>query len=244
VSLFAVAVVAYTTFYYTYIPAQGLSVEAFLKYSHLLPPETELGQSTRKHSRNGPYAFVLLNGPGKSELATRQKYDVIVELELPRSKRNLQAGNWMVMLDLIGSGLIHGPSRDYSLGENVWWETTKLPIMEGDVTERDLDTLVTARSTRPALLPQRSLITELASRVIGAPLYVLGIGQEVEILKVRMMEGVDFPDTPSMARLELRSSVLLEVYKSRVKFVARFEGLRSVFSIPNHCTGTFLLCKC
>ncbi|KAF2199856.1 hypothetical protein GQ43DRAFT_397801 [Delitschia confertaspora ATCC 74209] len=241
--LFALAVLAYTTFYYAYIPAHGLSVPLYLQFQH--------APSSPHLVPRFPYAVAnIVEKGGKGGLKSRQKYDVIVEMELPRSERNLEAGNWMLGLELRGPESVSetvkgalGWREEWDVDDFSWGEsagrvkessaprpgssaTTPIVGSNADVG------IVLARSRRPAILTYRSRITELAYRMLRLPLYIAGFGHEAETVEVRMMEGVEFErgwrNTPSLLRLEVRSKGPLEVYTARVRFVARFEGLRYI----------------
>lgn len=169
-------------------------------------------------------------------LASRQKYDVVVDLEMPRSAPNLAAGNWMVGVELRAPGTAGGGLRG-ALGWEEEWSVEDYSVGgeagEKTATERAgavEKPVVLARSRRPAILTYRSWMTEVAYRALRLPLYVAGFGHESEKVEVRMMEGVEFErgwrNVPSEVRLEVRSRTPLEVYCVGVRFVARLEGLR------------------
>lgn len=62
------------------------------------------------------------------------------------------------------------------------------------------------------------------------PLYVTGWQREAETLDVMMMEGVEFAkgwrNLPRSLRFEIQSEERMQVYSAKVKFAARFTGLR------------------
>lgn len=252
--LFGIAVIAYSTFYYTYIPVRGIEVPVYLQFDHFAsltypptlnpptrapPPDSPDALVERAGRTKFPYGIANVNG-----LVSRQKYDVVVEMVLPRSDRNLDAGNWMVGLEMRGPGTVGGGVKnmlgwgeewdveDYSQGQNPGTEKESVPGAatnpEGvKATEKPV---VLARSRRPAILTYRSPLTELAYRVLRLPLYVIGWGQEAEDIRIKMMEAVEFEkgwrNVPASLRVELRSRTSLEVYKVAVRFVAKLEGLR------------------
>jgi hypothetical protein len=189
-----------------------------------------------------PYGAANVQG-----IVGRQKYDVGVEITVPRSESNLGAGNWMVGLELRGPSSIATTSRagilDWASGE---WEVDDFsygghapgrekenvsPSGSRD-TERKDKPQILARSRRPAILTYRSLPTEAFYRLLRLPLYILGFGHEAETLRISMMEGVAFEkgwrNVPSSLKLELRTQgeKKLEVYKVLVRIEARLEGLR------------------
>jgi hypothetical protein len=147
---------------------------------------------------------------GKGSLATEQKYDVSVELDLPRSEQNLGVGNFMVEVTLLGVG---------------WegYESTK----EG---------VVLASARRLAMLTYRSWLVEMAWRVTRLPWYLIGWRVESEKVGVKVLDGVQFEkgrrNTPESVRVEVRSGrgKVLQIYGVSVEFRTRFEGLRYVQS--------------
>lgn len=169
-----------------------------------------------------PHGIAGVNG-----MVNRQKYDVVVEMVVPRSRANLQAGNWMLELSL------RAPSTTTSSGiKNMlgWDDDTATEFASPDTRNSAPATSnppVLAHSRRPAILTYRSWPTEHLYRLLRLPLYLSGFGTESETLSVSMLESAYFPTTvPSSLRLELRSRTPLEVYKVKVHISAKLEGLR------------------
>ncbi|KAF2445121.1 hypothetical protein P171DRAFT_413175 [Karstenula rhodostoma CBS 690.94] len=231
--LFAAAVIAYTSFYYAYIPIRGLQVPIYLQYEHTLPVATTRDVWKPKQ----PYGIANID-----DLISRQRYDVEVTMVLPRSENNLAAGNWMVGLDMRAPGT-RSPGIKSMLGWEDEWEVegysqgpdsgTTEGISQEEAAHATLQrTKVLARSRRPAILTYRSWLTEMCYRALRLPLYVVGWGTESETVSVMVMEGVQFEkgwrNVPTSIRLELRSKVPLEVYRVSVRFIAKLEGLRWV----------------
>lgn len=204
--LFAAAVIAYTSFYYSYIPIRGLSVPVYLQFDH----------GAAQASQKWPHGVASLHG-----LVTRQKYDVRVDISVPRSRTNLDAGNWMLDLELRAPASSGGGAIKNILG---WDESSST---ESESTNTPSTSLAHAR--RPALLTYRSWPTEHLHRLLRLPVYLTGFGTESETLRISMLEGVYFhAAAPTSLRLELRSRSPLEVYTARVEIVARLEGLRRI----------------
>jgi seipin len=224
--LFAFAAIAYTSFYYSYIPIRGLSVPVYLQFDHGAAPGILVPNSERRfgqESQKWPHGIAGLHG-----LVTRQKYDVRVEIRVPRSRANLDAGNWMLDLALrapvpSGSGIKNMLGWDDESAES----SSAAGNGNGKTSQSQSKTL--AHSRRPAILTYRSWPTEHLHRLLRLPLYLTGFGTESETLSVSMLEGVDFRSSaPTSLRLELRSRAPLEVYAVHVDIVARLEGLRWV----------------
>lgn len=209
------------------MPIRGISVPVYLQFDHGTTPTVFLDSDPRSTLAQGgkkwPHAVAGVQG-----LVTRQKYDVSVELTVPRSRRNLRAGNWMLDLSLRS----HPSSVMASL---LGWDEDedKEPLVStpdgGANTSPPVVASrpnVLAHSRRPAILTYRSWPTEHMHRALRLPLYLTGFGSESETLHILMLESASFAEAPTSLRLELRSTVPLEVYSARVHMRARLEGLR------------------
>jgi seipin len=228
--LFAFAVIAYTSFYYSYVPIRGISVPVYLQFDHGTTPNAFPDSPSKLLTSGGkkwPHAIAGVQG-----LVTRQKYDVSVELTVPRSRLNLRAGNWMLDLSLRSH-----PSS--VLATLLGWDddeqdTEPLVSMPDGGANTPPPPLtasrpnVLAHSRRPAILTYRSWPTEHIHRALRLPFYLTGFGSESETLNVVMLEAASFAEMPTSLRLELRSTVPLEVYSARVHIRAKLEGLRWV----------------
>ena len=234
--LLGVAVVAYSSFYYSYIPVRGINVPVYLQYDHGTPSSFVSAQATDALSaRTIKWPYGIANIPG---LVDRQKYDIVVSMVVPRSETNLKAGNWMVGLEMRGPTTIGGGVMSL-LGLDEEWniEDHSQGGVPGATTEKDAAERTTtnkatilARSRRPALLTYRSWVVEHAYRLLRLPLYLIGWHAESEHIEISMMESVMFEqgyrNVPSSLRIELRSKYPLEVYKVSIQISARLEGLR------------------
>ncbi|KAH6616324.1 putative adipose-regulatory protein-domain-containing protein [Boeremia exigua] len=220
--LFAFAVIAYTSFYYSYIPIRGISVPVYLQFDHGTTPVSLFSDSSRafgQETQKWPHAITGIQG-----LVNRQKYDVSVEMVVPRSRSNLQTGNWMVDLSLRGPS----PSASSSIKSILGWDDDAPTPSSPEATAAPATKPpVLAHSRRPAILTYRSWPTEHLYRLLRLPLYLTGFGTESETLHISMLESASFATAvPASLRLELRSKTPLEVYSARVCITARLEGLR------------------
>ena len=229
--LFGLAAVAYTSFYYSYIPVRGISAPVYLQYNH----EDNSRQTLLSISdARAKWPYGVANIPG---LVSRQKYDVVVEMTVPRSKTNLDAGNWMVGLEMRGPSTAAGGVKGL-LGWDEEWNVQDHSHggVPGSTTQKvEAEGLaytptVIARSRRPAILTYRSYAIEHAHRLLRLPLYLIGWHTESEHIEISMMESVEFDrgsrNLPSSVKVEVRSRHPLEVYTMSVRFSARLEGLR------------------
>ncbi|PYH43325.1 seipin [Aspergillus saccharolyticus JOP 1030-1] len=177
--------IAYAIFYYKFIPQVGIERIVHLQFDD-----------------GHPWGTVFLG----SDLVPLQKYDVQVELELPRTPSNLATGNFMLDLALYS----------YTSAE----------------TGLNTSTSVLSQSRRSAILTYASPLVDTASKLVFMPFYVFGWNREAEKLQVNMFEKIQFPrrrrDVPSSLRLEIHSAEKMQVYTAKVMFKATFTGLRWV----------------
>ncbi|KAI9724421.1 MAG: hypothetical protein M1812_000489 [Candelaria pacifica] len=179
----------------------GAAVAAYsLFYLNYIP---QIGLERVVHlqfSADGP---IYGTAPLSSALVSLQSYDVSISVHLPRTPSNLGTGNFMLDLSL------SSPPSGNSLS---------------------VSTEVLARSERPAILTYTSPMVDTANRLAQLPWYLLGWRHEAEILEVKMMEGISFQrgwkNVPGSLRLEIRSKERMQFYSAKVRFIARFSGLR------------------
>lgn len=148
-----------------------------------------------------------------SALTSFQAYDISLFLRLPRTPRNLAAGNFMLDLSLL-------PPNAASASATV----------PSALQSSNLE--VIARSRRPAILTYASPIIHAANTISGLPWYVMGWKKESEVLEVSMFEGVEFmkgwKNVPQSVQLIIDANERMQFYEVEVKIVAKFGGLRYV----------------
>ena len=206
--LVAVSTLAYGIFYYSFVPQIGIEREVHLQFGYVLVDHRRNYSISRGltdlRSDGNPHGSAVIG----SDLVPMQAYDVKVKLYLPRTPANIHAGNFMVDLTLDSP-----PSSTLLAGNS--------------------STRVIAHSRRPTILTYASPFVDTATRIWHMPGYVLGLWREAEALEIRMMDRIEFAkgwkNVPSTLRLELQSREHLQVYSTKVEFVARFSGLRYVY---------------
>ena len=213
-----VAVAAYLFFHARFIPLQSVSVPVHLEHplqgstvGHDFTVQDEHGQTAVVQ----PYPRGTAQIPGNT-LVEGPYYDITVELELPRSPVNLNAGNFMVEIAL--------------LAENERWRSS------GFFSESN-DAAVVANATNPAILTYWSPPVDIVRKLLRLPAFALGWRREAEKVRVRIfkelrfgsgiisryIEDVPLPDSLILA---LKSRAALDVYHSTVIFSVRLRGLR------------------
>jgi seipin len=213
-ALLAISTTAYLLFYYSYIPPINLSIPLYLQYG---VPDT------------APYALADIP-PGA--LVSQEGYDVVVQLEMPRTPANIEAGPFMIDVRLLGpfDPLSQPPETLTQLLGNI---TT----MGGGGYS------VLRHSRRPAMLRYKSPLPGLARQVLNLPLHVLGMKDlDVDEVRVRMLEQAMFDrgslNVPRRLRVEVAAGDAptgagrvaaisqVQVYKANINFTVRFRGLR------------------
>lgn len=206
--LLTISSTAYGFFYYNYIPQINLERVLYLQYGGL-----------------SPHATTALD---TSALISQQAYDVELILDMPRTPTNLDAGNFMLDLSLLGTGIN---------AKNV---PDPLASWLANITVDN----VLHHSRRPAILPYASPIVSLSHTFLHLPWHLLNFRDlDSSHLVVPMFELLSFPrglrNIPSHARLELQSTSLLQVYSAKLVFRAKFQGLR--YLIYNYRVTAFVL---
>ncbi|KAF2760955.1 hypothetical protein EJ05DRAFT_473528 [Pseudovirgaria hyperparasitica] len=209
--LLGTAVVAYITFYYAYVPLRGFSTPIHLQFDPL--------------AQTHPHATAPLG----DVLVAHQKYDVRLNLRMPRTPANLRAGNFMLDVRLLAPGLA-GPLDTVV--------RAAAAAVAGDEGPDD----VVVRSSRAAILEYRSWAMEVRERVVWGLWYVAGWRREEEEVSVRMLEDVVFEKgvrgLPRWVRVDVRGREVLQVYECEIVFRARLSGLRYI--MYNHRIISFI----
>jgi hypothetical protein len=201
--LFGVAVLAYTIFYLSYIPRIGFERTIYLQFDNVYHNE-----DSRYDGAGNPYGTVTLS----PDLVSLQKYDVSIELSMPRTPENRDAGNFMLEATMYAPGTMIDPVKER--------------MVPGAA---EADNRLT-RSRRPAILPYRSLAVEYLYRLTELHWYILGWRSEADKLTVNMWEDLEFVrglrNVPSTMRLDIQSTHRMQIYSAKALFRARFRGLR------------------
>ena len=168
-----------------------------------------------------------------SALISQQPYDVSIVLHMPRDPINQAAGNFMVNLALHGDR----PALESKL--------LKAANLEEQIPSTPLH-----QSRRPAILPYKSSLSSLVSRLLHLPFQVLSFhDSDSVVLTIPMFEEVEFArgraNVPVSATIELQSQRApqalltmtqreaiamphLNIYSAKLVFQVRFHGLRYI----------------
>lgn len=201
--LLGFAITAYTLFYWSYIPRIGFERTIHLQFDNVYRSD-----DSRYDGAGSPYGTVYLS----PDVVSAQRYDVFVELSLPRTLENQEAGNFMIEATMYAS------------------ESAVDPLKEALVPgAADADNQL-ARSRRPAILLYRSQIVDQLYKFTQLHWYLLGWKSETDSLKVSMFESVEFSrgwrNVPASMLVQIQSINRMQVYSAKAIFRARFRGLR------------------
>ena len=167
--LFLVSAALYALLYYTYISNPSFTLPIYLDYAS--------GLSLH------PLGVVALGGSaGTPAIGAAQDYDIALTLDVPRTRRNVELGVFMLDLRLLAPGLTTSSSE------------TNITPYTPNATAALLTshTRVLGQSRRPASLLYRSPLLELVHKGAFWPLYLVGLLREMETVEVSMMQGVSF----------------------------------------------------
>ena len=159
------------------------------------------------------------------DVVSDQGYDIKVELILPRTRMNRDAGNFMVEGALFASGSV--------------LDTVKETLVAGVAGEDNR----LATSRRPAILQYRSQPVEYLWRLLQLHWYLLGFRNESEKVAIPLWESVSFAkgwrNTPSTMQVQVQSIYPMQIASAKAIFRARFTGLR--WLMYNHRIGSAIV---
>ncbi|EOO03735.1 putative tubulin-tyrosine ligase protein [Phaeoacremonium minimum UCRPA7] len=195
--LFGLAAIAYLLFYHNFLPDQVTTVPVHLQYGYEL----------------NPYGVASLADKNLKDL---QDYDITVTLNLPRSRPNLDRGNFMIALHLLEAA----PSKIAA--------AITQPNPPGPSSAFEGKTVLYT-STRPAILPYTDPLVSLASRLLFLAYHIVFPASEKVTLVVPMVEKLRFREggmMPTSLALDIQAGQSLQVYSVSVTITAQLYGLR------------------
>lgn len=146
----------------------------------------------------------------------------MVELDLPRTRENRDAGNFMLEVTMYAADERKSSSVDSIL------DAARLAMTPTSM--RDDAGTVLAISRRPAIVPYRSWIVDHIYTAKSLPWYFFNLREEKDKLRVPIFEKVSFgkgrAGLPAILHLEVQSTHRLQIYSAVAHFRARFTGLR------------------
>ncbi|CAK3918086.1 seipin homolog [Lecanosticta acicola] len=218
--LLGFAITAYVLFYWSYIPRIGFERTIHLQFDSVY--ENHYNELPKVPPYPYPYGSAVL----ASDIVASQGYDIWIELSMPRTQDNQDAGNFMLDVNM------YAPSEK---GDGLPTSGNIIAPLKADIspTSPTADpALLLATSRRSAILPYRSPWVDLIHKATELHWYLLGFRSESATLKVPIFERVafakGFQNVPSTLRLEIQSTHRLQIYSAKALFRARFRGVRWV----------------
>lgn len=163
-SLLIMAIVSYIGVYMYYIP-----------YGHVLQT-VDLDFSG---PRNAAYGALDV---GKVPLINNNRvhYSVGIELVLPRDHHNRALGNFMVRMSRLDPQNIDGLKLSSGIKQGKW------PLTHALMSDRLISPALNTMTTKPAILPHKSMIRESLELLVFSPLFLTGLKSEQEKLYIDM----------------------------------------------------------
>ncbi|EME88640.1 uncharacterized protein MYCFIDRAFT_201613 [Pseudocercospora fijiensis CIRAD86] len=213
--LLGCAITAYILFYWSYIPRIGFERTIHLQFDNVYKHAT-----AKRAEHPYPYGSVNL----APDLVGLQGYDVVVDLVMPRTPENQDAGNFMLEVTMYAQDerAINTPVGMSPL------DAARLGLSPASTTP-DASSIL-AISRRHAILPYRSWMVELLHTFSSLPWYFFTLRDETHKLSIPVFDKVAFAkgrqNLPATLQLEIQCTHTLHVYNAVVRFRARFTGLR------------------
>lgn len=247
--LLCFAVAAYILFYWSYIPRIGFTRDIYLQYD-MVPVEcrTYLSQSSlqprqvweavgsQQMQQTSQYTALAASCAGtpapwgattiSPDAVSQQAYDIVIELIMPSTPVNNEAGNFMIDARLLSST----PSSIESY-------TNPFPSSQahGSTSGHPDGNIVLAHARRPTMLPYRHPLVRLASVLFSLPTQVL-LGftpsSSSTALRQEIFTRVSFPrgprSKPTTFHVQIQNPLgaQLQVARAKLHVRARFTGLR------------------
>ncbi|KAI5360957.1 Putative Seipin family protein [Septoria linicola] len=218
--LLALATTAYVLFYWSYIPRIGFERTIHLQFDNVYRPHEQLHRNVIARTKEHPYPYGSVDL--SPELVRGQGYDVVVELDMPRTRENRDAGNFMLEVIMYAAD-----DRKSAPSESII-DAARLVVTPSSAREDNGAVLAVAR--RPAIVPCRSWIVDWIHTAKSLPWYFFNLREEKDKLRIPVFEKAIFgkgrAGLPAVLHLEVQSTHRLQIYSAVAHFRARFTGLR------------------
>lgn len=169
-------------------------------------------------------------------IKTQQEYDISVTLSMPRSPANLERGNFMVALYLLGS----------EAGEKLEADARHFANAHAHLDSHK----VVFSSRRPALVPYVDPIVSVAKRLLFLLYHMLVPGSQTCEMKVALAERLAFAKDavlPASAYVEVEAGQDIQIYSAALTMAAQLRGLRWLmfhYRTPTYLAFTLFFWAC
>ncbi|PNY28073.1 Seipin [Tolypocladium capitatum] len=218
VTLFFLAAVATGLFFQNFVPDQFVTTPVHLQYG----------------SGPNPYGVASLAKPPM--IKTQQEYDISVTLSMPRSPPNVERGNFMVTLYLLGSEANEKLAADALVFANSHAHFGSQKVL--------------FNSRRPALVPYVDPIVSVAKRLLLLLYHMFVPGSQTCRMTVALAERLAFSKgsvLPASAYVEVEAGQEIQIYNAALTLTAQLRGLRWLmfhYRLPTYLAFTFLFWVC
>ncbi|KND90681.1 Seipin [Tolypocladium ophioglossoides CBS 100239] len=218
VTLFCLAAIATGLFFQNFVPDQFVTTPVHLQYG----------------SGPNPYGVASLAKPPM--IKTQQEYDISVALLMPRSPPNVERGNFMVTLYLLGSEATEKLAADALVFANSHAHFGSQKVL--------------FNSRRPVLVPYVDPIVSVAKRLLFLLYHMFVPSSQTCRMTVALAEGLAFSKgsvLPASAYVEVEAGQDIQIYNVDLTLTAQLRGLRWLmfhYRLPTYLAFTFLFWVC
>ncbi|KAG8671336.1 hypothetical protein FPOAC2_04673 [Fusarium poae] len=207
-TLFCTAAIASVLFFQNFLPHEVVTLPVHLQYG----------------SGINPYGITSLQTP---PMKTQQEYDVSLLLSMPRSAPNVERGNFMISLHMLGAKAdvgLHTQAEQHASSHQGFDQANVL-----------------FSSRRPALFPYVDPLVSVASRVLFLIYHLFTPGSSTNSVIIPLAERVSFSKDsllPKSAYIEVEAGQTIQVYHAYLQLTAQLRGLR--WMMVHYRISTFL----
>ncbi|EKJ75174.1 hypothetical protein FPSE_04647 [Fusarium pseudograminearum CS3096] len=207
-TLFCTAAIASVLFFQNFLPHEVVTLPVHLQYG----------------SGINPYGIASLQTP---PMKTQQEYDVSLLLSMPRSVPNVERGNFMISLHMLGAKAdvwLHAQAEQHASSHEGFGQANVL-----------------FSSRRPALFPYVDPLVSVASRVLFLIYHLFTPGSSINSVIIPLAERVSFSKDsllPKSAYIEVEAGQTIQVYNAYLQLTAQLRGLR--WMMVHYRISTFL----
>lgn len=169
-------------------------------------------------------------------IKTQQEYDISVTLAMPRSPPNVERGNFMVTLYLLGSEANGKLEADALIFANSHAHFGSQKVL--------------FNSRRPALVPFVDPIVSVANRLLFLLYHMFVPSSQTCRMTVALAERLAFPKgsvLPASAYVEVEAGQDIQIYNASLTLTAQLRGLRWLmfhYRLTTYLSFTFLFWVC
>jgi hypothetical protein len=199
VSLFFLAALAYIVVYIIYIPSASIHTHVDLDFSFVKP---------------GAFAIANIS---QIPFSSGVDYNVYLELDLPRTTRNQELGNFMLRTTVVDNLVPFSARAHISTGSSRWPFThDKKHVFDGLGPE--------LTKTKMAIMPYKSQLLEFFDTILFLPLYLLNLKSQHSVLRIPFYE-LSKP-VPALKYAVIELDRIVDINSAQLIWTVRWRGVR------------------